>query len=158
MTFKLLLINLFCVVLLLNVLTSAAQTRQTILRDAARTSQPVDNDDKGPVNSLSRTGVESALLTLGNVWSVRECCGWSGTWVRRPNTNTFDARWRHTNGSTASDVLQLSGWDRSTNVVIITRKSMNGSYKATYNPTAKTLSNGSATWYGAGLSWSATLE
>jgi len=157
-SFKVLLGTIFSIVFLLNVLTSGAQNRQTILNQATRTTQPVETDDKGPVNTLSRTSVESSMLTLGSVWTVRECCGWNGTWIRRPNTNTFDARWRNTNGATASDVLQLSSWDRSTNSVVITRKSMNGYYKATYNPTTKTLTNGSTTWYNPGLTWSATIE
>lgn len=154
-------ILLFCAgFLLTNVLKVDAQIKENLIRaaDVRRTNQTLENDDKGPVGSLSRSIVESELLTLGNVWSVKECCGWSGTWIRRPNTNVFDAKWRHTNGSTAADVLELAGWDRSTNTVTIIRKSMNGYYKATYNPGNKSLTNGTTTWYTSGNTWSATIE
>lgn len=137
---------------------AAAQTRQDILRDAqgnlpSRTSSPAD-DPKGPVGSLSgRTS--SDLLTIGSVWQVQECCGWSGTWTRRAGTNTFDARWRHTNGSQAQDVITLQSWNKATNEVVLKRQNLNGTYKATVNPSARTLTNGTASWYPAGQKWSA---
>jgi hypothetical protein len=113
----------------------------------------VDSDSKGQVGSLNST----TLLTLGNTWQVTECCGWTGTWTRRPNTNTFDASWRHTNGTSAVDVIQLKSWDTSTNEVTLYRQSMNGSYKAKYNPNSKTFTNGTTTWYPAGQVWSAVI-
>ncbi len=117
------------------------------------TTVPVDNDTKGTVNSLFGN-----LSALGSQWQVTECCGWSGTWTRRPNTNVFDAVWRHTNGSSASGVVELKSWNQSTNEVIIYRQSMNGSYKAQYNPTSRTLTNGTTTWYPAGQIWSAIIR
>ena len=135
---------------------AAAQTRQDILRDAqgnlpSRTASPAD-DPKGPVGSLSgRTSGD--LLTLGSVWQVQECCGWSGTWTRRAGTNTFDARWRHTNGSQAQDVITLQSWNKSTNEVVLVRPSINGTYRAVVNPSARTLTNGTASWYPAGEKW-----
>ena len=112
-----------------------------------------DPDAKGPVNSMFGN-----VALLGNQWQVTECCGWSGTWTRRPNTNTFDAVWRHTNGSTASGTVELRSWNRVTNEVVVFRQSMNGSYKAFYNPTNKTLTNGTTTWYPAGQGWSAIIR
>jgi hypothetical protein len=112
---------------------------------------PVDADTKGVVNSFTN-------VTLGNIWQVTECCGWSGTWTRRPNTNTFDATWRHTNGTSASDVIELKTWNRTTNEVTLYRKSMNGSYKAFYNASNRTLINGTTTWYPAGQTWSAIIR
>jgi hypothetical protein len=137
---------------------AAAQTSQDILKDAkgkipSRTASPAD-DDKGTVGSLSgRTA--SDLLTLGSVWQVTECCGWSGTWTRRAGTNTFDAKWRHTNGSQAQDVITLQSWNKSTNEIVLKRPSINGTYRATVNPSARTLTNGTASWYPAGEKWSA---
>jgi len=113
----------------------------------------VGTDTKGQVGSLNTT----TLLALGNTWQVTECCGWTGTWTRRPNTNTFDASWRHTNGASAVDVIQLKSWDAGTNEVTLFRQSMNGSYKAKYNPNTRTLTNGSTTWYPAGQVWSAII-
>jgi hypothetical protein len=116
-------------------------------------ANPAD-DPKGPVGSLSgRTA--SDLLTLGSVWQVQECCGWSGTWTRRAGTNTFDARWRHTNGSQAQDVITLQSWNKATNEVVLKRQNLNGTYKATLNLQARTLTNGTASWYPAGEKWSA---
>jgi len=112
-----------------------------------------DNDTKGQVNSMFGN-----VATLGNQWQVTECCGWSGTWTRRANTNTFDAKWKHTNGTSAADVIELMTWNRTTNEVVLYRKTMNGSYKALYNPTNKTLSNGTTTWYPAGQYWSAIIR
>jgi len=127
----------FLLLLLLNGFTAFAQ----------------DPDVKGPVNSMFGN-----VALLGNQWQVTECCGWSGTWTRRPNTNTFDAVWRHTNGTSASDVIELMSWNKTTNIVILYRKSMNGSYTAHYNPNSKTLTNGTTTWYPAGQLWSAIIR
>lgn len=114
----------------------------------------VADDPKGPVGSLSgRTS--SDLLTLGSVWQVQECCGWSGTWTRRAGTNTFDAKWRHTNGSQAQDVITLQSWNKATGEVVLKRQNLNGTYKAILNPSARTLTNGTASWYPAGEKWSA---
>jgi hypothetical protein len=110
-------------------------------------------DEKGQVNSLY--GNPSLL---GNTWQVTECCGWSGTWTRRPNTNTFDAVWRHTNGAGATGVVELRSWNRMTNEVTIYRQAMNGYYKAIYNPAGRTLINGTTTWYPAGQGWSAVIR
>jgi hypothetical protein len=136
---------------------AAAQTGQdTKSPIGSRMTSPVNpaDDPKGPVGSLSgRTA--SDLLTLGSVWQVTECCGWTGTWTRRAGTNTFDARWRHTNGSQAQDVITLQSWNRATNEVVLARPSINGTYRATVNPSARTLTNGTASWYPAGEKWSA---
>jgi hypothetical protein len=152
--------------ILLSGTLAAAQTNQNILRDArgnlpSRTATPAD-DDKGPVGSITgrtSSGATAAttaeLLSLGSVWQVQECCGWSGTWTRRAGTNTFDARWRHTNGSQAQDVITLQSWNKSTSEIVLKRQNLSGTYKATVNPAAKTLTNGTASWYPAGEKWSA---
>lgn len=149
------------VTVLLSGSLAAAQTRQDILRDArgnvpSRTASPgnVADDPKGPVRSLSGA-TAGDLLTLGSVWQVQECCGWSGTWTRRAGTNVFDARWRHTNGSQAQDTITLQSWNKTTNEIILKRQNLNGTYRATLNPSARTLTNGTASWYPAGEKWSA---
>jgi hypothetical protein len=105
-------------------------------------------DDKVQVNPL-----QVSLLNLGSVWQVTECCGWTGTWTRRPGTNTFDAKFKHTNGTSAQDVLTLKGWNAQGQLVI-SRPSLNGSYVAAVNTAAKTM-EGTATWYTPGARWSA---
>ncbi len=97
--------------------------------------------------------LNAKLSQFPNTWSVTECCGWTGIWQRRPNTNYFDAQWKHTNGTTASDVLELKSWNN--NEVVFFRQSLNGQYKAIYNPATKTMTSGTATWYPAGAGWSA---
>ncbi|NPV03534.1 MAG: hypothetical protein HPY67_02255 [Syntrophaceae bacterium] len=148
--------------ILLSGTLAAAQTAQdTKTPMGARMQTPPVNpadDPKGPVGSLTgRTaGATTAdLLSLGSVWQVQECCGWSGTWTRRAGTNVFDAKWRHTNGSQAQDVITLQSWNKATNEVVLKRQNLNGTYKATVNPAARTLTNGSASWYPAGEKWSA---
>jgi hypothetical protein len=145
-------------VILLSGSLAVAQTAQdTKTPIGARMQTPPANpadDPKGPVGSLSgRTA--SDLLTLGSVWQVTECCGWSGTWTRRAGTNTFDAKWRHTNGSQAQDVITLQSWNKTTNEVVLVRPSINGTYRAVVNPSARALTNGTASWYPAGEKWSA---
>jgi len=146
------------VAILLSGSLAAAQTAQdTKTPIGARMQTPPANpadDPKGPVGSLSgRTA--SSTSTLGSVWQVTECCGWSGTWTRRAGTNTFDAKWRHTNGSQAQDVITLQSWNKTTNEVVLLRPSINGTYRAVVNPSARTLTNGTASWYPAGEKWSA---
>jgi len=148
--------------ILLSGTLAAAQTAQdTKTPMGARMQRPPVNpadDPKGPVGSLTgRTaGATTAeLLSLGSVWQVQECCGWSGTWTRRAGTNVFDAKWRHTNGSQAQDVITLQSWNKATNEVVLKRQNLNGTYKAVVNPAARTLQNGSASWYPAGEKWSA---
>jgi len=149
--------------ILLSGTLAAAQTSQNILRDAqgnlpSRTASPAD-DPKGPVGSLTgrtSSGATAAdMMKLGSVWQVQECCGWSGTWTRRAGTNTFDAKWRHTNGSQAQDVITLQSWNKANNEIELVRPSINGTYRATVNPSARTLTNGTASWYPAGEKWSA---
>jgi hypothetical protein len=110
--------------------------------------------DQDSTSSAGKVG-PPALSSLGDVWQVTECCGWSGTWTRRPGTNTFDAKWRHTNGTTAQDVVTLQGFDLKTNRLIIKRQSINGTYTANVNTATRTISNGWASWYPAGETWSA---
>ena len=144
------------VILLMSSLAAAQTGQDSKVPIGARMTSPgnVADDPKGPVGSLSgRT--TSDMLTLGSVWQVQECCGWSGTWTRRAGTNTFDARWRHTNGSQAQDVITLQSWNKTTNEVVLVRPSINGTYRAVVNPSARTLTNGTASWYPAGEKWSA---
>ncbi len=150
------------VAVLLSGSLAAAQTRQDILRDAqgnlpSRTANPAD-DPKGPVGSLTgrtSSGATAAeLMTLGSVWQVTEGL-WSGTWRRRPGTNVFDAKWRHTNGSTAQDVITLQSWNKSTNEVVLQRQKLSGTYRGTLNPPSRIVTRGTASWYRPGDTWSA---
>lgn len=115
------------------------------------------SDEKGPVASLSARTTPTDLLRLGNTWQVTECCGWTGTWTRRPATNTFDAAWRHTNGAAARDIITLTQWNKQTGEVVLTRAGNNGTYKGTFDATTGRILRGQASWYPAGQQWSASL-
>lgn len=149
-------LRLFSLVSKLEVLILLLMISASSFAQINPSSIPPDQDVKGSVSSLSSRFGD--LSTLGTQWKVVECCGWSGTWIRRPNTNTFDATWKHTNGTSAKDVIELVSWLKSTNEVTLSRRSMNGSYKAKFNPANKTLTGGTTTWYAAGQNWSATIQ
>jgi hypothetical protein len=118
-------------------------------------------DDKVPVPwrriSVMDPASQAEMLTLGSTWEVTECCGWTGTWKRRPGTNTFDGTWRHTNGTVVNDTVKLGHWDKANNNVQLIRTYNNGVYWGTLNPANGTISGGGASWYPAGTTWSATF-
>ena len=116
----------------------------------------VQVDEKGRVDMFSRPATDAELKTLGSVWDIVECCGWTGKWTRRPGTNTFDARWTG-NGMIATDTLTLQGWDKRTNRIVLHRTNNNGTYWGVLNPANGTITNGGTSWYPAGATWSATL-
>ncbi len=142
----------------------AQGTNPLILQDARRAR--MDNaaqaqDEKPPVRSFfgaTQLASQSELLGLGNVWSVNECCGWTGTWTRRAGSNLFNAQWRHTNGTVVSDTITLAEWNKANNQVLLKRQGNSGTYRATYNPQSRTLSGGTTSWYPAGATWSAALR
>jgi hypothetical protein len=120
-----------------------------------QTLQPNDAaDQKGPVTGLYAN--QGEMQTLGSVWQVTECCGWTGTWTRRPGTNTFDAKWRHTNGTTAQDVITLQSWHKYAGTITLKRQSINGTYTGTVNTQTRKITQGTASWYQPGETWSAS--
>jgi hypothetical protein len=86
---------------------------------AAAQSTLAADDEKGRVNNLVVPASNAELLTLGSTWDVVECCGWTGTWRRRPGSNTFDGRWTGPNGMIATDTMTLMGWDKRTNRIVM---------------------------------------
>lgn len=118
----------------------------------------VDVDEKGQVIINTAPASNAELLTLGSTWAVVECCGWTGTWTRRPGSNTFDGRWTGPNGMVATDTMTLLSWDKRTNRIVIARTNNNGRYWGIVNTANGTISNGGTSWYPAGASWSATMR
>jgi hypothetical protein len=116
------------------------------------------NDDKGPVRALGYSATDAELYTLSAKWNVTECCGWTGTWTRRPNTLIYDASWRHTNGTVVTGVIRLFAWNKATGGVIFTRDDNNGNYRATLDASRQKLQQGTASWYPAGQGWSAVAS
>jgi hypothetical protein len=129
---------LFCVFLLLAPATAGAQ------------------DDKGPVNSLYNNMATAAeLLNLSSIWNVTECCGWVDTWWRRPNTNIFDAKARHTNGTVVTFSVELKSWNKSTNQITFYRAGIQGTYRGFLASGGTKIVSGTTSWYPAGAAWSA---
>ena len=111
-------------------------------------------DDKGPVGSWM-TSSTAEMMTLSGFWNVTECCGWTGTWRRRPNTLIYDASWKHSNGTVVTDVVRMASWKKMTGEVTFTRDGNRGTYKAFLDSSKQYLQRGTTSWYPAGVGWSA---
>jgi hypothetical protein len=150
-----------CAILLVIILMPRGTVQGMEQRTAKLDPASLSADEKTPVPyrlfSVINPASQAELLTLGSTWQVTECCGWAGTWKRRPGTNIFDGSWRHTNGTVVNDTVKISHWDKATNRVQIIRTYNNGVYWGTLNPANGTISGGGASWYPAGTTWSATF-
>jgi hypothetical protein len=80
---------------------------------------------------------------------------WIGIWIRRPGTNIFDATWRNrTTGGEARDTLHIESLSGS--LVVLKRDGNNGRYFGSIGCDGRTIT-GSASWYPAGMIWTATI-
>ena len=134
-----------------------AANPNTILADRIPRRPTTDVDDvKGKVGSLAGTiyATQAELLSLGTVWQVTEADGWTGTWTRRAGKNVFDAKWRHSNGTTAQDVITLVSWNKTTGKITLKRQM--GEYSGTLNVQNRRITQGTTTWYARGQTWSAS--
>jgi hypothetical protein len=61
--------------------------------------------------------------TLGDVWEEEEENSWRGTWIRRGESNLFDAYWVHPNGERVLAVLEIRNRARE---VKVTRRHPDG--------------------------------
>ncbi|HEX7503038.1 MAG TPA: hypothetical protein VF451_06430, partial [Acidobacteriota bacterium] len=112
--------------------------------------------EKGPVNSFNANMATAAeLLRLSSIWNVTECCGWVDTWWRRPNTNIFDAKARHTNGTIVTFSVELISWNKTTNLILFYRAGIKGTYRGYLANGGASIVSGTTTWYPAGTGWSA---
>ena len=92
---------------------------------------------------------------LGQTLSVREVAGgtvYNGTWTRRAGTDVFDAVW---NGS-VRDVIAIESV--SGNQIVFFREGNQGRYSGTLSADGTGVTSGTASWYAAGWSWSATVS
>jgi len=113
-------------------------------------------DDKGPVSSLNANMASAAeLLRLSSIWNVTECCGWVDTWWRRPNSNIFDCKARHTNGTVVTFSVELISWNKTTNRITFYRAGIKGTYWGFLANSGTRIVSGTTSWYPAGLGWSA---
>ena len=91
---------------------------------------------------------------LGPRIEITEIKGWTGTWIRRPGTDIFDAVWHNADGSEASDVIRIvlvSGRD-----VVLTRDGNSGTYLGKISSDGRSIV-GTASWYPAGTTWSGII-
>lgn len=105
-----------------------------------------------PAAARSAGGVIAPLL--GPTLTVVEVDLWHGTWTRRPGTNTFDATWTGPGGQKVEDVIELRS--HSNGVVTFYRHGNQGTYTGTLSPDGRALT-GTASWYPAGRTWTATI-
>jgi hypothetical protein len=104
---------------------------------------------------------DAEIGTLGVYWSVTEPYGWSGTWIRRPNTPSqaiYDATWKHTNGTVVTDVIHVQSWNAATKQITFYRLGNRGRYSGVIDLYRGVLQNGTASWYPAGMTWSAKIS
>jgi hypothetical protein len=104
---------------------------------------------------------DAEIGTLGIYWTVTEPYGWSGTWIRRPNTPSqaiYDATWKHTNGTVVTDVLYVQTWNSATKRITFYRLGNRGTYAGVIDLWRGVLENGTASWYPAGMTWSAKIS
>jgi len=104
---------------------------------------------------------EAEIRTLGIFWQVTEPYGWTGTWIRRPNTPSqaiYDATWKHTNGTVVTDVIHVQSWDNATKKITFYRIGNQGKYSGVIDLNRMVLENGTASWYPAGMKWSAKIS
>lgn len=104
---------------------------------------------------------DAEIGTLGIYWTVTEPYGWSGTWVRRPNIPyqaIYDATWKHTNGTVVTDVLYVQTWNSATKRITFYRLGNRGTYAGVIDLYRGILENGTASWYPAGMTWSAKIS
>jgi len=91
---------------------------------------------------------------LGPQINIAEIEGWSGTWVRRPGTDIFDAEWHNVDGSVARDVIRIARLNG--NEVELTRDGNGGVYYGTISPDGGSIV-GTTSWYPEGKTWSGTI-
>ncbi len=113
-------------------------------------------DDKGPVGSfITNWATTAELLRLSSIWNVTECCGWVDTWWRRPNTNIFDCKARHTNGTVVTFSVELKSWHKTTNKITFYRAGIDGTYWGFLANSGTRIVSGTTSWYPPGTGWSA---
>lgn len=93
---------------------------------------------------------------LGRIWYEQEG-GWNGVWVRRGNSNIFDARWTMAGAPAVTAVLTINIFGN--NVQVLRRNSSDGNdctYTGTIAADGRTVT-GTYTCIRGGGSWRATI-
>ena len=99
-------------------------------------------------------GRPPAVDVLGDALQVSELDGrWTGTWVRRPGTNIFDAQWH--GASDVTDVVRLQSLRGGQ--VVFSRDGNGGTYTGTFDVDGQDI-RGTASWYQPGWTWTARIQ
>jgi len=112
-------------------------------------------------STLASPVLAQGYFDLGREWEVTEVAPdgryWEGRWVRRGDSNTFDAEWRDSaTGGVVRDVIDF--WRVENNSVILHRHGNDGRYFGDLSPDGRRILHGSASWYGAGYYWTARIH
>jgi hypothetical protein len=111
-----------------------------------------------PVTTSQATPAPSgapAADPLGSRLEVSELDGlWVGLWTRRPGTDIFDAVWRSAQYPEVRDIVRLE--KLAGDEVVFTRDGNGGRYFGKFSPDGRAI-HGTASWYAAGMSWSARI-
>ena len=121
------------------------------------------------VNDLLSVSLQDALtdapstkLNLGRVWKIDEGFAgdeaeWQGVWVRRGQSNLFDAKWHNRwLSENQGDVIEVEIAENGQ--VILFRQGIKMHYRGSYSQDQPHKLSGTADWYGPGVIWRATIE
>lgn len=106
----------------------------------------------GAIDGIDAIGpLRPVNFNLHRQWIVREHLGdgrvWEAAWIRRGNSNTFDATWRLGGvGNPVKDVVTVSGV-YSGNIVEIRRRGNGGTYLGPLTSDKRGVARGTASWY-----------
>jgi hypothetical protein len=121
------------------------------------------------VNDLLFSSLQDALtdpapvkLNLGRAWKIEEGFAgdeaeWQGVWVRRGQSNLFDAKWNNRwLNENQGDVIEVEVAENGQ--VILFRQGIKMHYRGSYSQDQPQRLSGTADWYGPGVIWRATIE
>jgi hypothetical protein len=153
-----------CLVFLLMAMSAEAQLK---LPWENKPPPKPDTAAANDVNEVAGSPEQAAAPDLGSKWTIAETekgTTYTGTWVRRENSNTFDATWKFPNGKAVSMPTPDGRRTTTTEIVVesltgdrivLLRKSNKGRYHGTFSADRRHLS-GTCTWSTG--EWSAAID
>ena len=119
----------------------------------APTQPPAGSTKAGEVQD-SELKPAADLSALGQKWTVTEG-NFHGTWIIHADSKVIEAFWEGPDHQQISDKLTLESFDGST--IVIYRESLKGRYQGKLSADGRHFI-GTATWYPAGMTWSADIR
>lgn len=144
-------------------LTNNSSTMSTVPAECMPHIQVMKSCTNESIKKLLIKYPQPPPIELGSIWRVVESCPdgkWIGTWILRPDTETFDATWKKTSGPQPStplkDVIDFKG---SVNgLVSLHRRGINGMYTGKLTSDGAKIKRGGASWYHSGCFWTAEIN